>query len=200
MTTQIGNPFPMFYDLRGRPLDRGKVYIGAVGEDPELNPIDVLADLNLTDSVTQPITTIGGLLTRDGQVIFAFVDEQQYSIRVKDADGAVVFYSAAANVSAANFQPADSDLTAIAALSTTSFGRGLLTQADGADMRDYAGIPDALPLAGGTMTGAIKRNEAGAYGYAADPAITDVRFFFTVSGADDPRTQIGDIWFEEEPA
>ena len=111
-----------------------------------------------------------------------------------------MFYSAAANVSAANFQPADSDLTAIAALSTTSFGRGLLTQADGADMRDYAGIPDALPLAGGTMTGAIKRNEAGAYGYAADPAITDVRFFFTVSGADDPRTQIGDIWFEEEPA
>lgn len=200
MTTQIGNPFPMFYDLRGRPLDRGRVFIGAVGEDPETSPIDVFADLGLSDGVAQPITTIGGLLTRDGQVIFAFVDEQQYSIRVKDADGATVFYSAAANISAANFQAADSDLTAIAELSTTAFGRALLTQADGAALRTYCNIPDALPLAGGTMAGAIKRGSAGAYGYAADPAITDMRFFFTASGADDPRTQIGDVWFEEEPA
>jgi len=200
MTTQIGNPFPMFYDLRGRPLDRGRVYIGAVGQDPEITPVTVYADLELTDVVNQPITTIGGLLSRDGQAIFAFVNEQQYSIRVKDADGATVFYSAAANISAANFQAADSDLTAIAALSTTSFGRALLTMANGEALRTYANIPDALPLAGGTMSGAIKRGSAGAYGYAADPAITDMRFFFTASGADDPRTQIGDVWFEEEPA
>lgn len=200
MTTQIGNPFPMFYDLRGRPLDRGQVFIGAVGEDPEASPINVFANLELSDAVAQPITTIGGLLSRDGQAIFAFVDEQQYSIRVKDADGATVFYSAAANISAANFQAADTDLSAIAALSTTAFGRPLLTMASGEALRTYANIPNALPLVGGTMSGVIKRVSAGAYGYAADPAITDLRFFFTASGAADPRTQIGDVWFEEEPA
>lgn len=35
------------------------------------------------------------------------------------------------------FQPLDSDLTAIAALSTTAFGRALLTLATGGDVRDY---------------------------------------------------------------
>lgn len=197
MTTQVGNPFPMFYDLRGRPLDRGQVYIGAVGEDPELSPVDVFADLGLTDAVTQPITTIGGVLSREGNPIFAFIDEQQYSIRVKDADGATVYYSAAANPSAANFQPLDSDLSAIAELSTTSFGRTLLTQASASDLRGYANIPDALPLAGGTMTGDIKRSNAGGYAYAADGAYNAVRFFFTANGASDPRTQVGDVWFEE---
>lgn len=199
MTTQVGNPFPMFYDLRGRPLDRGSVYIGAVGEDPELSPIDVFADIGLTDAVAQPITTIGGLLSREGNPIFAFVDEQQYSIRVKDADGATVYYSGAANPSAANFQPLDSDLTAIAALATTPFGRALLTQATASDLRTYANIPDALPLDGGTMNGDIKRGGAGGYAYAADGAINRVRMFFTANGAADPRTQIGDLWFEELP-
>lgn len=37
------------------------------------------------------------------------------------------------------YQPLDSDLTAIAALSTTSFGRGFLTQADAAAARTYIG-------------------------------------------------------------
>jgi hypothetical protein len=36
-------------------------------------------------------------------------------------------------------QPLDSDLTAIASLATTSFGRGVLTQATGADARTYIG-------------------------------------------------------------
>lgn len=198
MTTQIGNPFPMFYDLRGRPLDRGQVFIGAVGEDPETSPIDVFADLDLTDAVSQPISTIGGVITRDGQPIFAFVDEQQYSIRVKDADGATVFYTAAANIEAANFQAASSELTAIAALATTEFGRDLLTIASAAELRSYGGIPNALPLTGGSMTGPIKRSGAGGYAYAADASIPDVRIFFTANGASDPRTQVGDIWFEEE--
>lgn len=197
MTTQVGNPFPMFYDLRGRPLDRGQVFIGAVGEDPELNPIEVFANLGLSDAVSQPIATIGGLLSREGNPIFAFVSEQQYSIRVKDADGATVFYSASANPSASSFQPADEDLSAIAALATTPFGRTLLTQASASDLRTYANIPDALPLAGGTMTGAIKRSGAGGHAYAADSSINEIRIFFTANGANDPRTQVGDVWFEE---
>lgn len=41
---------------------------------------------------------------------------------------------------AAAYQPLDSDLTAIAALSTTSFGRSLLTQADAAAARSTLGV------------------------------------------------------------
>jgi len=39
-----------------------------------------------------------------------------------------------------NYQPLDSDLTAIAALSTTTFGRALLTAADAAGLRTTAGL------------------------------------------------------------
>ena len=196
MTTQVGNPFPMFYDLRGRPLDRGRVYIGAVGEDPETSPIDVFADLDLMDAVSQPISTIGGLLTRQGQPIFAFVVEEQFSIRVTDADGATVYYSATANVSAANFQPLNAGLSAIANLDTTDYGLSLLTSISPENLRARANIPDALPLEGGTMTGNIKRSGAGGFAYAADPGIDRVRLLFTENGAPDPREQPGDIWFE----
>ncbi len=42
-------------------------------------------------------------------------------------------------------QPLDTDLTAIAGLSTTSFGRGALTQADGPTFQSYIGISSNLP-------------------------------------------------------
>jgi len=43
-------------------------------------------------------------------------------------------------VTANTFQPVDSDLTAIAALATTTFGRGLLALADAAALRTSAGL------------------------------------------------------------
>jgi hypothetical protein len=45
---------------------------------------------------------------------------------------------------ATSYQPLDSDLTSIAALSTTSFGRGLLTLADEAGLRTAAGAQATL--------------------------------------------------------
>jgi pyridoxine 5'-phosphate synthase PdxJ len=53
----------------------------------------------------------------------------------------------AATTAAATYQPLDSDLTAIAALSTTTFGRSLLTSADAAATRTTIGIAaaDAAP-------------------------------------------------------
>lgn len=74
---------------------------------------------------------------------------------------------------AATYQPVDSDLTAIAALTTTSYGRGLLELADATAARaalslgtmatetaaNYLTIASAattyLPLAGGTLTGGL---------------------------------------------
>lgn len=56
---------------------------------------------------------------------------------------------------AAAYQPLDSDLTAIAALSTTSFGRGLLTQADAPTARSTLGLGsiDSPTFLRGTFTG-----------------------------------------------
>lgn len=197
MTQSVRNPFPLFLDARGRPLTGGKVYIGVAGSDPESDPVDAFFNSALTIAAPQPVNVIGGVMVRSGNPAQVFVGEDAYSIRVRDADGAEVFYIANAVADTEQFQPLDSDLTAIAALSTTSFGRALLAQADAAAARSYLGVVAPLPLAGGTLTGEVKRNGAGAYAYMADAAYTVARIFVTANGAADPRTQAGDIWFEE---
>lgn len=198
MTLRIANPFPVYFDRYGRSLTGGALYIGVDGDNPETNPIDVFFDEALTVSATQPIDIIGGLACNDGNPAQLYVAETAYSIRTRDADGAEVFYLASAVFDANLYQPLDSDLTAIAALSTTAFGRGLLALASGAALRAYAGVVDPLPIAGGSMTGEILRSTAGAYPYMADAAYTVSRIFVTANGASDPRTQNGDIWLEEE--
>lgn len=62
---------------------------------------------------------------------------------VDAATAAIATLGSAATHSASDFQPTDSDLTAIAALSTTPFGRSLLTQADAAALRTAAGLGSA---------------------------------------------------------
>ena len=65
---------------------------------------------------------------------------QAYSSNLDDWSGeAVADYYTAAEVDS-GFQPLDSDLTAIAALSTTSFGRALLALADAAALRTAGGL------------------------------------------------------------
>lgn len=198
MTQRIANPFAYFQDRVGRPLTGGKVYIGEAGEDPELAPLNAFFDSDLAIAAAQPIHVIGGLMTRDGTPTPVFVDEDQYSIRVRDADGAEVFYMASAVFGEEQFQPLSSDLTAIDALATTTYGRAVLALANAAALRAYAGVVDPLPLAGGTVTGEIKRSGAGAYPYMASTNYTVSRIFVTVNGAADPRTQVGDIWLEED--
>lgn len=56
---------------------------------------------------------------------------------------------------AAAYQPLDLDLTAIAALSTTTFGRNLLTLADAAALRTEAGLGGAATLNVGTGAGTV---------------------------------------------
>lgn len=199
MSQRIGNPFAPFNDRRGIPLT-GSLYLGVAGADPEVSPVDAYFDAALTIQAPQPITVVGGTPRNSGTPALVYVAEEEFSMRTRDENGGEVFYAANAAIDSSQFQPLDSDLTAIAALSTTSFGRALLAQADAAALRTYAGISDALPLVGGTMTGEILRNSAGAYPYMADSGLTVARIFITDNGASDPRTQDGDIWFEKEPA
>lgn len=53
----------------------------------------------------------------------------------------------------ARYQPLDSDLTAIALLTTTPFGRGLLALAAASDLRTAAGLGTAAVLNSGTGSG-----------------------------------------------
>lgn len=200
MTQRIGNPLPFFLDRRGRPLTGGSVYLGEAGEDPELSPVAAFFDSEMELGATQPIRTIGGHLVNNGLPTFIYVDAVDYSLRVRDADGAEVFYTANAQLSATLYQPLDTDLTAIAALATTAFGRTVLTMANAAALRQHAGIVDSLPLTGGAMTGVITRQSGGAHLYFVDAAYSTGRVYVTANGADDPRADPSkDIWLEEEP-
>lgn len=92
MSNRIGNPLPYFPDKRGLPMDGGKLYIGEAGEDPQTNPIDVFLDEAMTQEATQPIPIIGGSPCQDGNPRSFYIDEAVYSLRVRDRDGAEMFY------------------------------------------------------------------------------------------------------------
>lgn len=195
---RLTNPIPLFLDSRGALLDAGYIYVGAAGADPETSPIQLYLDQALTVPIAQPLRTLGGAIVSGANQVFVYTSRNDYSMRVRDANGHLVSYVPNVRVSAAaaatNFQPLDSDLTAIAGLTTTSFGRNLLTLANTAALKAATGIPDALPLTGGTVSGNIARQGAGIHPYFADGAMTGGRIFVTAAGAADPTSQPGDIW------
>lgn len=198
MATQISNPFPRYYNLRGDLLDGGYIYIGTANNDPEASPLDVYVDEDLTIPIVQPLRTRGGYIVNGASPVRVFIAEDDYSIAVKDGDGSAVYSARSTKVVSTAFQPADSDLTAIAALATTEFGRGLLTLANATALKAATGIPDALPLTGGTVTGSVLRGSAGAHLYNADPAAADGRVIVTDAGAAAPTAGDGAYWFKKK--
>ncbi len=197
MAQRINNPFPLFLDEDGDPLFGGYVFIGEPGQDPETHPLATFWNEALTTAAAQPFRTLGGLIYRDDSPAFVFAAGDDYSIRVRDNDGEIVFYVPSIKVTGQQFQPLDADLSAIAALATTAYGRALLTLANQAALRAATGIPDPLPLIGGTLTGNISRQGAGVHLYHADGAMESGRVFLTAHDAADPTTQVGDIWLKK---
>jgi hypothetical protein len=199
--TRITNPIPIFLDRRGALIDAGQIYIGTANADPEAAPIAVYWDSAFTIPAIQPIRTRGGVMVdEDANQAFPYVNADDYSLRIRDADSNEVAYVPTTRLTAAtSYQPLDSDLTAIAALTTTSFGRTLLTLANAGALQAAAGIPNCLPLSGGTVTGTITRGSAGAHLFLNDAGMTYGGVFVTEEGAADPTTQPGQIWIELEP-
>lgn len=199
MTLRIGNPLPFFTDKRGLPMDGGKLYIGVEGDDPQVNPVTVYLDEALTQTAPQPLLIVGGFATYDGNPAFFYIQEDSYSLRVRDRDMGEVYYFSNAVVEETRWQPKDADLTAIAALTTNPYGRGLLALATAGQLRDYAGIVASLALTGGTMSGNILRDGAGPHLYHTDSTLSSGRVFVTAAGASDPTTMNGDIWIQYVP-
>jgi hypothetical protein len=92
----IGNPYPIFTDRSGQPLEEGYIYIGAEGLNPQTNPIDIYWDSNFTIPAAQPVRTSGGYPVFNGSPgkIFALLP---HSISVIDQRGQLVFTSLSDN-------------------------------------------------------------------------------------------------------
>lgn len=195
---RLQSPYPLFIDGRGALVDAGYVYIGAAGTDPEIeaNRLDLFTDQALTTPIVQPLRTSGGLIVDGANPVFVFMAEADFAITVRDANGQLVYYIPSTAVTAIAYQPLDTDLTAIAAQANTEYGIDLLTLANQAALQGAVGLPAALPLAGGTVTGDITRQGAGIHPYFNDPAMTGARIFITAAGAADPTSERGDIWLQ----
>lgn len=195
---RLDNPIPLFLDGRGALLDAGFVYVGVAGADPETSPINLFLDQALTQPIAQPLRTLGGMIVSGANAVFVYMAENNHSLRVRDANGQLVSYVPSVAVAATGeptFQPLDDDLSAIAGLQTTTYGRSLLTLANTAALKAATGIPDSLPLSGGTMAGNIVRNGSGVHVYWANPALTSGRQFASAATDADPTSQPGDVWF-----
>jgi len=192
---RIDNPIPLFLDRLGILLDGGYIYIGVAGQDPETDPVQVYFDAALSIEADQPLRTRGGAIVNGADLAQVFVSGDDYSIRVRDSELNLVSYVASAAGEAESFQPLDSDLSAIAALSTTAYGRALLTLANQAALRAATGIPDALPLIGGTVSGNIIRSGLGPHLYWGDPELTSGKVTASPQSGGNPTSQPGEIWF-----
>jgi len=197
MTLPIINPLPLWHDIDGTLLDGGSIYIGEAGANPETTPVATFWDKELTQAATQPLRTRGGYIVRGANPAAVYIAEDDYSVRAKNLSGAEVLYRSEVTTTGTQYQPLDSDLTAIAALATTSYGRALLTLANQNALKAATGIPDPLPLAGGTVTGNVNRSGAGPHIYHVDGALTSGRLFIIENGAADPSSLPGDIVFEK---
>lgn len=192
---RIQNPVPVFLDGQGDPLDNGQIWIGVANQDPEENPIEVYWDVDLTIPAEQPLRTLAGTIRNGGTPSFAFVAEDDFSLRVADTNNAQINYTASYQQANASFQPLDSDLTAIAALGTTPFGRSLLTLANNAALISSIGGLNFLSLSGGTVTSAITRQGAGAHLFHVSSDFASGRVFTANVGDPDPTSAPGDIVF-----
>lgn len=98
--------YPIFTDIYGQPLEDGYVWIGTANLDPQTNPINVYWDAALTLPAAQPIRTLAGYPANSGTPARLYVNSD-YSIRVMNKNGSVVYSAPAATERFGNLINAD---------------------------------------------------------------------------------------------
>lgn len=92
----ITNPFEIFTDTDGTPLEAGYIYIGEANNNPITNPIDVTWDANGLYPAAQPIRTINGYPSRNGSPSNIFISTEngvnEYSIIVQNNKQEIALY------------------------------------------------------------------------------------------------------------
>lgn len=102
MSNNVNSPYTFFNDLDGNPLDAGFIFIGEVGKNPEQFPLSVFWNENLSTLATQPIRTVKGYISNSGTIENIYINEQNYSITVKDQTGNIVFSDLKADLKASS--------------------------------------------------------------------------------------------------
>lgn len=88
-------PYDFIGDPTGRPLNKGRIYIGEANKDPEFYPIPVYFDQALTREATQPIRTNNGFVDFAGSLAELYASEDIYSVKVLDEQGRKIVYKGA---------------------------------------------------------------------------------------------------------
>lgn len=91
MSTAITPFYDVFTDRSGKPLDNGSIWIGVANLDPQSNPIGVYWDEALSIPAAQPIKTLNGYPIRLGTPAKIYCNSTNYSLRVTDKIGAIVY-------------------------------------------------------------------------------------------------------------
>jgi hypothetical protein len=86
------NPFPLYADTDGKPLDNGAVYFGLPNQDAQTQPKPVFWDAAGNIPAAQPIKTLNGYTVRAGTPAQVYVDGD-YSITVRNRKGGMVVYA-----------------------------------------------------------------------------------------------------------
>lgn len=87
----IDSPFAQILDVDGDPLKAGYVYVGESGLDAETNPISVFWDEGLTVPAVQPLRTLNGYISNNGNPGNVFVSAENFSITVKNKNQTLVY-------------------------------------------------------------------------------------------------------------
>lgn len=91
MSSKIQTPYPTVFDKDGGPLDAGFIYIGEAGKNPEIYPIPVYWDEDLTIPAPLPIRTRNGFISQNGSPGKLYISPDRCSVTVRNKKGTVVW-------------------------------------------------------------------------------------------------------------
>jgi len=82
----VNQPFEIFHDLNGDPLEAGYIWIGEMNQNPITNPIQTFWDSDGYYPAAQPIRTISGYASKNGSPgnLYFSSANQNYSILIQD--------------------------------------------------------------------------------------------------------------------
>jgi len=96
MAVKITQKYELFKDVDGDPLENGYVYIGTTGLNPEVSPITVYFDEELTLPASQPLRTSGGYIQNAGTPTNIYTNSD-YSITVRNKNETLIYTSLSNN-------------------------------------------------------------------------------------------------------
>lgn len=196
---QIDEPFQLFHDIDGTPLEDGYIYIGESGLDPITNQINIFSDAALSLPMAQPVRTIGGYPMSAGTPTKLFSMAGDYSMTVLNKRGTLIYTALSASYNVLNMGVSFSSLESFRA--SNYGGSQAIIEAANEGSTTGRMILVATGTSGGVPTTEINRfsalssgeiiNEGGfGYGFAADFEINQYMFGAVGDGVADDSTAL----------